>query len=570
MKYYIKKFILMFAVYTLITACSEDFLSIRPQGSTDEAALQTEDGIELLLASVYNVLTYKGGIWFGNASAYTNWLYGSCAGGEATKASNAGDLPWMQDFELLIVLSSNNFVEGKWITHYACIARANSAMKTMAKAENLSSSLRSQVLAELKFLRALSYFELRRAYKMVPWIDETFTENDPKVRNDQDVYPKIEADLQSVIADLPEITGSGRANKWAATALLAKVYMYQGKFTEAEPLLKDVIDDGVNSKGVPFSLMDNFSDVYHVSTEGSNTEAVFEINCFTNAARNNANIGWLGCYPIGLFTGSGYGFFHPTYDLVNSFQVDANGLPYLDNSYRTMPSVTNVVAGVASTDTSIAVDPRLDWTVCRPDLPVKDFGMWKPAYIRDMVYGGPFFANKILHWNSEDAIARTNTGNTMNYHVIRLADVILMYAECLAENNKWEDARDYVNMIRLRAKDSDVVMNGALRGANYRIDEYPVEQFDSKDEALQAIRFERKLELALEGHRFFDLARWGASYAKQELDAFTDYEQNKIAHYALAAEFNVNRVYFPIPLTQIQTAGKDENGEDYLQQNTGY
>ena len=332
--------------------------------------------------------------------------------------------------------------------------------------------------------------------------------------------------------------------------------------------MKDIIDNGKSSTGVKFSLVPNFSDVYNVANEANNPEVIFDINYFTDGSLSNNNVGWAFAYPLFLFPNSGYGFWQPTFDMVNSYQVDASGLPYLDNGYRTLPSVTNVVGSTAVSDTSIAVDPRLDWTVGRPSLPIKDYGLWSASSIRDIGFGGPFYVNKMLHWKSQNV--SVSLGNVLNYHVLRLADIMLFYAECLAENGKPADARDWVNMIRTRAKNSTIVKNGTKRAANYQIGLYPVGQFATKDDALKAIRFERKIELALEGHRFFDLSRWGGDYAKTYLDSFIAYEKTKIPHYALASPFDVNRIYSPIPLTQIQTVGKDASGADLLQQNTGY
>jgi len=556
------KYILFIAVVFLFTAC-EDFLETRAQGSLDEEVLLNEDGIDLLLTSVYAALAP--GVYL--SDTYVNWISGSIAGGEANKGSSASDQPDIRSYEFYNITSSNSYAQSKWEELYDLIARANSTIKTLDKATELSEDFVLQTRGELQFLRAYAFFELRKAYHYVPYVDESYKDVDPKIYNDEDIYPHIISDLESAIENLPEVTSSGKANYWSARSLLAKVYIYQGNFSNAEGMLKDIIENGINSSGEKFSLMSNFSDVYHISMESLNTESIFSINHSTDASGSWDNTAWIFCYPVGLFSTSGYGFFQPSYDLVNSYQVNANGLPYLDNSYRGFPSVTNISSGEAISDTSITVDPRLDWTVARPDLPVKDFGMWSSSYIRDIDYGGPFFMNKFLHWDSE---GNSLFGNTMNYHVIRLADVILMYAECLAENGKPEEAREYVNMIRKRAANDVVTLDNGNRAANYHVGEYTASQFDTKEKALLAIRFERKLEFALEGHRFYDLVRWGSNYAKEQLDAFTTYEQTKLVHYASTEPFDERRIYYPIPLEEIQTVGIDSDGEYYLQQNDGY
>lgn len=557
--------ILFAALILFITGC-KDFLDTRPQGSLDEVAFQNERGIEMLMTSVYSALSPYGVL----IDAYVNWASGSLAGGEANKGSSASDFSDLTAFELYKVNSSNGFISGKWGILYNLIAKANSTIKTINKSDNLSADYKNVKIGELKFLRAYGFFELRKSFHYVPYIDETFEDNDPKVYNNEDIYPKIIADLKDAMVKLPKITGSGRANYWAAKALLARVYVYQSDFVAAEPILKDIIDNGVTSTGATYKLMANFSDVYRIATEASNTEAMFSINYFTDSSASFNNVGWAFCWPLGLFPPfSGYGFYQPSFDLVNSYQVNDEGLPYLDNGYRNRPSVTTIDgSGNATSTLSIAVDPRLDWTVARPGMPIKDYGMWQPMYIRDMNYGGPFFVNKMLHWKAEGGGAIL--ANTMNFHVIRLADVFLMYAECLAQNGKPANARQYVNMIRDRASKKVVTLSSGLPAATFKIGIYPDSQFDSKDKALQAIRFERKLELALEGYRFYDLVRWGSSLAKTELDGIGAYEKKYLSHYDQTQPFEAFRSYYPIPLTQIQTVGKDKSGNDYLKQNDGY
>src|SRR5690606_3580427 len=115
--------------------------------------------------------------------------------------------------------------------------------------EEANDALKNKRIGEMMFLRALFYFELRRTFKMVPYVDEVIeaTENNPKVKNDVEILPMIEADLKEAIELLPDVQDEvGRANKWAAKALLAKVYMFQGLFSDAALLLKDIIDNGVN------------------------------------------------------------------------------------------------------------------------------------------------------------------------------------------------------------------------------------------------------------------------------------------------------------------------------------
>jgi len=383
--------------------------------------------------------------------------------------------------------------------------------------------------------------------------------------------PFIEEDLLEAIELLPDKQDNpGRANKWAAKALLAKVYMFEEKFSEAVPLLKDIIDNGVNSKGVKYQLLNNYSDNFNIATE-NNTETVFAIQHSTDAVQSNAHVGMQRATLYGTaMYGAGWGFCQPSYCLVNSFQVDAEGLPRLDGSYMDVliPDVDIRIASDANdADRTIPVDPRLDHTVTRRGVPFYDWGMPKANWVRNYSNGGPFMPRKNLHRKSDTFY--TTRGSALNWNLIRFADVLLWYAEALAETDRYEEAREYVNMIRTRAA-NDLVMFEGLPAANYLVGLYPESYFDTKEEALQAIRFENKLEFGMEGHRFFDLQRWGYEIAKAEIDSYVNNEKEYISKFATASPFAEFMMYYPIPQTQIMTLGNDENGEPYLTQNPGY
>lgn len=408
---------------------------------------------------------------------------------------------------------------------------------------------------------------------MVPYIDEVIeaTQNNPKVKNDVEILPFIEKDLEEAIDLLPAIQDKpGRANKWAAKSLLAKVYMFERKFTQAVPLLKDIIDNGVNSRGSKYQLLQKYTDNFNTATE-NNSETVFAIQHSTDAQLSNAHVGMQRATLYGsAMYGQGWGFCQPSYTLVNSFQVDANGLPKLDGSYMNslIPNVDIRRATDANdADRTIPVDPRLDHSVIRRGIPFYDWGMPKPDWVRNYSNGGPFMPKKNLHRKSDTFYVPR--GSALNWNIIRFSDVILWYAEALAETERFEDALQFVNMIRVRAA-NEVVMYQNQPAANYLVGQYPPEYFDTKEEALRAIRFENKLEFGMEGHRFFDLQRWGYPIAKSEIDFYVNNEKLYISKFATSSPFAEYMMYSPIPQTQIMTLGNDETGQPYLTQNPGY
>jgi len=556
----------------LMSSC-EDKLDITPQGSIDKTALQNETGIELLVTSAYASMTEGEGR--GEGGALNNWILSSMPGGDCNKGSDPGDgMPLsLNEFEQYQVLTTNVSVDWKWVLNYRAIKRINNAINLINSVEDASATLKSKRLGEMKFLRGFYYFEQRRVFKNVPYIDEVIeaAENNPKVKNNVEIMPFIEEDLLEAIELLPDKQDNpGRANKWAAKALLAKVYMFEEKFSEAVPLLKDIIDNGVNSKGVKYQLLNNYSDNFNIATE-NNTETVFAIQHSTDAVQSNAHVGMQRATLYGTaMYGAGWGFCQPSYCLVNSFQVDAEGLPRLDGSYMDVliPDVDIRIASDANdADRTIPVDPRLDHTVTRRGVPFYDWGMPKANWVRNYSNGGPFMPRKNLHRKSDTFY--TTRGSALNWNLIRFADVLLWYAEALAETDRYEEAREYVNMIRTRAA-NDLVMFEGLPAANYLVGLYPESYFDTKEEALQAIRFENKLEFGMEGHRFFDLQRWGYEIAKAEIDSYVNNEKEYISKFATASPFAEFMMYYPIPQTQIMTLGNDENGEPYLTQNPGY
>lgn len=562
-------------IFSAITAFAmmacDSQLDIRPQGSVDQIALANERGMELLVTNAYGSLTQslRGG-------TPANWAFGSIYGGDANKGSTPGDGPSaMIEIEFYSILANNDWCREKWAFNYHVIKNANHAINLInSLGEEVNADLKNARLGEMRFLRSLAYFELRRFFKWVPYVDEVLEaqSNNPKVKNDTDIYPRIEEDLIEAIKLLPAVQDQiGRANQWAAKALLAKVYVYQRKFAEARPILNEIIESGVNAGGVKYRLMDLYSDNFNISTE-NNSETVFAIQHSTDAERENADPGMIGNQPYGSAgVITGWGLFQPSFSLVNSFQVNASGLPYLDGSYmdHVIPG-TDVKGADGVTDVAdqtVPVDPRLDHTVGRRGVPYYDWGMLREDWVRDASNGG-FFLPKKNVWRKSDSFY-VDKGSALNTHIIRFADVLLWYAESLAETGDHLMAVEYVNMVRRRAA-NDVVMKDGVPAANYLVKEYPDHYFDTKEKALTVIRFERKLEFGMEGQRFFDLQRWGFEVAKAELDYYILREKEHLPKFEAVQPFSEYKLIFPIPETQILQLGNAEDGTPYLEQNPGY
>ena len=571
---------LSFLTFMSLGSCGEDFLYKAPQGSIDENALTNANGVDLLVTNAYANLTEND--W--GASVF-NWTFGGMYGGDANKGSDANDQSVLNTMELYTTLASNGYIDQKWRWVYKGVKRANKAIQVMANVTDMPEAVRKSRTGELKFLRALFYFEGIKVFgPFIPWVDEAITENNPLIHNDKDIYLNVLADLDDAIANLPNTQDTpGRVNVWAAKALKAKILMQKGDMAAAKPILKDVIENGKTSNGLAYGLEDDL-DANFSSYTDNGKESIFAVQ-FSVDTNNNGNVGMSLCYPHG---GSGApggccGFYQPSNELANSFKVDANGLPLLDNSYRNGDPVsyrnpsTEASAPLALNNNQIPVDPRLDFAIGRFGIPYKDWGTPKNGWVRDAANGGIYLPKKHVYSKAEDEAGLASggfsdgwaPGSAMNLQYLSLRDCILLYAECLANDGELSQAMNQVNKIRTRAGlEPNIIKINGVPAANYKIATYPTTHaaFTDKATCIKAVRMERKLELAMEGQRWFDLSRWGGEYMAGAVKDYIDFEKKYLAKFATASYLPAAKTMFPIPDVQIQTMGNDESGKPYLVQ----
>ena len=588
------KFIALVMAGTVISlSCGKGFLEKTPKGTLDVATLANKKGVEALLIGAYAVLDgfiNGGGIFLGGwQSSGTNWVYGSINGQDAHKGTDAGDQPDINPIEAFTPTATNGYFDQKWRIVYEGISRANNALKVMGQATDISAADKTRIEGEARFLRGHYHFEAKKMWNKVPYYDETFiTADQYNIANDADIWPQIEADLKFAYDNLPEtMNAKGRANKWAAAALYAKALMFQAKYAAAKTVLDLVYTTGKNAQGVKYALLAKYSDNFNADTKNS-TESVFAVQYSVNdgSAADNGGWGEVLNFPYTGGPGTCCGFFQPSQDLVNSFKTTpVTGLPDPDNYNAT--EVTND-AGITSAQPFVpyagTLDARLDWTVGRRGIPYLDWGKHPGNnWIRDQAYGGPYSPIKNTYYKAQERVKTdvsfwTSGITANNYTLIRFADVILMLAECEVEVGSLDKARQLVNEVRARAANpAGFVMDGAVPAANYLVGIYPVAapQFSSQANARKAVRFERKLELGMEGHRFFDLVRWGI--AATDINRILDYNAgvgspapavNK-RNYLNAANFTAGKnEYFPIPQSQIDLSAS--GGTPKLKQNPGY
>ncbi len=567
----------LIAAATFTFSCKDNFLEVPPTGSLANAQLATKAGVEGALIGAYSMLNSKG---YTQVAAPNNWVFGSILGGEANKGTDPGDFSSINPIQRYETEPTSGDVNGTWLAKYEGISRSNAVLRLAAAATDISAADLKRIQGEARFLRGHFYFELKKIFNSVPYIDETkdYGSGIEKVQNSPNFWDKIEADFKFAYDNLPETQSqAGRANKWAAGSYLAKAYLFQKKWNDARTLLDAVIANGKTTNGKKYGLVANYAQIFNAAND-NHEESIFAVQSANNSGSvNNSNHFDVLNYPYNTGTdgpGNCCGFFQPSFDLVNSFRTDANGLPLLDGSYNSAANAVkhdyNIESASPFTPDAGTLDPRLDHSVGRRGIPYLDW-IAHPGknWIRSQGYAGPYSNKKYVYYKSQENSLTDGSGWTrgysvMNYTILRFADVLLMAAEAEAEGGSLEKARSYVNQVRARAANpsSWVKKPDGSNAANYVIGLYNTPWTD-KNAALNAIRFERKLELSGEGHRFFDLVRWGI--AKDVLNKYLANEAVLLVTMFGGASFKDGKEYLPIPQTQI-----DIQGKDVLTQNPSY
>lgn len=543
-----KKIFYMAASALLLLSCSDSFLTEKPVGEFSPEQAEDEKNIEGIIVAAYAVLD---GVYASDGinSACSNWQFADVVSDDAYKGGGGtGD---QNQIHLMEIFKANPTVvdfEARWLALYEGVKRSNQAIRRL-EAGNFDQ--KEQRLAEMRFLRAHYYFNLKVIYNRIPWIDETVVDPSEYAHipntefTSEQLWEKILSDFDAAYKVLPESQADlARPTKMAARAYMAKVYLYQSKWQECLQACDEVIGSG------KYALLPNFRDVFLPENDNS-SEIVFAVQSSINdgsPSDNNGNRGDRLLPPGGPYPQ--YGFLRPTQNLVNAYKTDNNGLPLADGK------------NVSDADN---VDPRLDHTLARPNIPFLDLGQlydWTP---REASVYGPYSPKKrLVSLKSTHYSPIWPYLNALNFYIIRYADVLLWRAEAAIETNDLETGRKYINDVRNRAKSSERVktLDGTKDAANYKVDAYAA-PFKSKDEAMDMLRMERRLEMAHEGIRFFDLVRWGI--ADRVINTYLDKEKAFRSHLQNARFTKGVNEYFPIPQSMI-----DICGEEVIKQNPGY
>jgi len=570
-------FVASFAIFAFTVACDDEFLTKEPQASLSGPALANADGVEGKLISAYSTLSGYGmdggGTWYYSTWA---WIFGSISSDDALKGTDAGDQPEHSFIESYDFNTFNVHNRDKWRSGYWGAARANDVILSAEAAEDLTATRKAEIIAEAKFIRGWQHFEMQKMYRTPKYVgSENFSLDNldaSKVPNTGKIWSQIEQDFSDAASALPATQGQiGRATSWAAKAYLAKAKIYQSDWAGAEPILMDIINNG------PFELVEKFEDNYLVATR-NNKESIFEIQYAVSSADTNASNAEIGLAHPYIAPWGCCGFLQAPQDLVDFFQTDANGLPLLDESWKTNHITNPTGDNIGQPIGDPSVDPRLDHTVGRPGILYKNHHIMQVDYIRDITYAGPYFSKK--HVAEPEGFGVGGWGNLSanNLRIMRLGHVILWAAEAKVELGKLEEARALVNRLRARAANPDGFVPGATQGAtrpeytltgspgaNYNVGEYTA-AWTSQATARTAVRYETRLETAMEGSRFFDLQRWGV-----QSEVLNDYlaRESKYRVYLQGKKFTAPKnEFYPIPTYAIDRSFLE--GEPTLTQDPNY
>ena len=572
MKRFNIKLILIGLVLALPFSCKNEFLEITPNGSLDASILATKDGVNNLLIGAYSMIDGVSNNGFGWESASSNWVFGSIRGMEANKGTDSGDQPDINPIQTYSETATNPYLRIKWGSVYEGISRCNEMLRVLAVAEEAGTVTAEEADSfrrQARTLRGWYHFEAWRMWDKICYVDEN-TDLET-VTNQDDVRAQILADMEAGVTLPNNMSQVGRFNGTVARVLLAKAQMQMNKdYAKAKENLQWVATNGTGPDGHAIGLAPKYGDIF--DTENRNgMESIYTVQYSVNDGSGGWNGGWGEVLNFPYKGGGGSpggccGFFQPSYDLVNSFKT-ANGLPMLDNTYNNTPLKND--NGLAPTDPftpdgTTPLDPRLDWTVGRRGIPYLDWGPHTGSdWIRDQTYAGPYSPKKQVFKKSQEGqlteVGNWTSGWTANgYRLIRYSDVLLLLAECQIETGDLAGARTNINLIRKRAANPDgfVKNDDGTNAANYTIQEYPTSgaPFDSKDNALKALSMERKLELGMEGHRYYDLQRWGV--VQSELNRVLTYERTELPTlYQSASTVGPEDVNYPIPQGQIDLMG---------------
>lgn len=524
------------------------FLDVEPQGILQGKDVNGAKQVDGFVIAAYSAL--------GNDhydTPFSLWPYGNVRSDDAYKGGNdENDISTFHFFEISGNIRTDfGEPDALWYNCYQGISRANRALAVLNAVTEDEVPLRETRMGEMYFIRGHFYFLLKILFKKVPYIDEKLDvdkyDEVPNSLPDDELWGLIAADFKNAFDRLPdEQPEVGRADKVAAAAYLAKTYLYKAYRqkdnndviypADAEDLA-EVVRYADYVIGSRYGLEYDFAYNFLPGDFENGTESIFAIQFSKDDGTMFGRLNWSDV--LSLPMGLGCCDFHkPSQNLINAFRTQ-DGLPRF-NDFND-----------ANYTSSMDADPRLFHTVAIPGLPYKynENRIYQEKWNRNTSTYGVHASLKENVDPDCDCFVNVNPfyGNSKNRILIRYADVLLMKAEALVElqDGRYDEARLLVNQLRERAARSTMMIPYAK---NLNVNTYD-EPWTDYTAAQQRVRWERRLELAMEGSRFFDLVRWGT--VAETMNAYYAKEAER-RYYYQGASFTRNRNEFvPIPQKQI-------------------
>lgn len=546
----------------VLAACSGSFLDYTPKGTISGNNLNTPENINKLIIAAYSSL----GNDHWTVPFETLWGMGDVRSDNAYKGGGGqGDIPDLNKAELFTFITPVlGRIDGLWSRLYVGISRVDEALKALNEINVKKLPKKKEREAEMHFLRGHYFFKLKILFKHIPYFDASVPKDSLKFISNveytsQELWNKIADEFRFAAKYLPATQSQvGRPTKWAAKAYLAKTLLFsayvQNKHNQVVSINKDKLKKVVQlvNEVVPhYSLENDMSKNYLWKFENSTKGAIWAIQRSIRDGTPNGRVdmGEGVNYPMNAEYGCCW-IHIPSQNLVNAFKTNKSGLPEF-NGYAN----TNMVDSLDFW--SNTVDPRLDITVGIPGHPWKQqpTNIYEKTWARTpQIYG---YYSSMKEAQRPDCPCLRKVGpfyaDSKNDVVLRLDNVLLWKAEALIQLGRQNEALPIINRIRKRTRNSKSKLkykNGHYV-SNYHIGLYKpgINCTWTQDYAMKALRWERRLEFAMEGQRFFNLVRWGI--ADSVLNNYFKNEQ-KIHSFLSEGHFTKGRdEYLPIPQNQI-------------------
>ena len=488
-------YLLFLSLLTLTGAGCKKILDQQVNGSFTPSNFFTSDAnAALAVNNAYKPASFSSGA--NNAI----WVLGDVGSDDASKGGNPGDQADFDAIHNFNILPTNSAVEAVWQNYYNGVFECNVVLDGLSGAgAGVSDTVRKSGIAQATFLRAYYYFILTSCYGNIPLHlkVQTSLEAQTHALPQDSIFLQIEKDCIAAAAALPTSVPAasfGRVTKGAALALLAKTYLFHTSLTNHYQLAAQTAQQ---VEGLGYALTTNYYDNFSAATK-VNSEAIFSVNHIagTLGVGNELNA-WFAPRVI-----NGYGFFYPSQALVDNFEAAPSG----------------------------EVDPRLDYTVARAGHPYFDMA-FDPSWTTS-----GYLTKKMVQPLSEVPSTTKNVG-TVNYEALRLADILLVEAEALNESGQSAQALIPLEKVRKRAREAYLHDTSLPGFGTVPAGLLPEVKVTDQGQLRDIIRRERRSELALEFHRFFDVIRYGSAYATAALSG------NGNFNYA-------NNKWYPIPQSE--------------------